>query len=179
MSLRDDVMQIPRYDTSSRPLSQTERVALFRKQLVDPKWVDAQGTRVFPFATSLSRLSPLTRNHKIAYLETELVGSAVGDAQGHVYVGQSGTGVVYALDDEKIYYRFPPRTSVVNPFFNGVRVFPPEIYRNDRLRDLPYSNSSWTFGLNQKGESVNQDIDLNSLTDIRLYIYYQDFTVTR
>jgi hypothetical protein len=29
---------------------------------------------------------------------------------------------------------------------------------------------------NQKDETENMDVDLNSLTDLRLYIYYTDFT---
>jgi hypothetical protein len=176
LSLRDDVLQIPRYADDGRALTTSERVALFRETLVQPRWLDANGHRVFPFATTLARLSPLTRNHKIAYIEAEIVGSAVGDTQGRVYLRQNGTGTVHALDDSKTFYRFPQRLAVINPFFNGVRVFPEEVYRNDRLRDRPYMNSSWDFVLNQRDESVNEDIDLNSLTDIRVFVYYQDFT---
>ncbi|HEY3497713.1 MAG TPA: hypothetical protein VGK73_23610 [Polyangiaceae bacterium] len=176
LSLRDDVLQIPRYADDGRPLTESERVGLFRETLGEPKWLDAHGHRVFPFATALSRLSPLTRNHKISYVEAEIVGSSVGDAQGRVYLSQNGTATVHALDDSKVFYRFPPRLAVINPFFNGVRVFPPEVYRNDRLRDRPYANSSWEFVLNQRDELVNEDVDMNSLTDIRVFVYYQDFT---
>ena len=60
--------------------------------------------------------------------------------------------------------------------FNGNRVFTPEVYRSYRMRDRPFVNTSWELVLNQKDEKANQDIDLNSITDIRLYIYYTDFT---
>ena len=93
-----------------------------------------------------------------------------------MYIGQSGTGLVHWLDGTEYYYRFPERLAVLNPFFNGVRAFTSDVYRNDRLRDRPYVNTNWEFVLNQRDESVNQDIDLNSLTDIRLFVYYTDFT---
>jgi hypothetical protein len=37
-------------------------------------------------------------------------------------------------------------------------------------------NSSWELVLDLHNESVNQDIDLNGLDDIQLYVYYTDFT---
>jgi hypothetical protein len=55
-------------------------------------------------------------------------------------------------------------------------VFTPEVYRNNRLRDRPYVNSNWELVFNQVDEQVNRDININSLSDIRLYIYYTDFT---
>jgi hypothetical protein len=70
----------------------------------------------------------------------------------------------------------PALTAVLDPFFNGVRVFTPEIYNNDRMRDRPVANSRWDLVINQKDEQVNLDINLNSVTDVRLYVYYTDFT---
>ena len=34
----------------------------------------------------------------------------------------------------------------------------------------------WELVFNKRDEQVNLDIDLNALTDIKLYIYYTDFT---
>jgi hypothetical protein len=65
---------------------------------------------------------------------------------------------------------------VVDSFFNGARVFGPEVYASDRLRDRPVSNSRWDLVINQRDESVNKDINLASLTDVRVYLYYTDFT---
>jgi len=135
-----------------------------------------QGYLTVPFATSLRRVSPLTRNHKLRRIEAEIIGSDVGDATGRVYVRQKGTGVVQTVAADPVYYRFPSRTAVVDTFFNGMRTFGPEIYSNDRLRDRPLINSRWDLVLNQRDEAVNQDIDLESLTDVRLYLYYTDFT---
>lgn len=176
ISLRDDVLAVPRLDGSGRALSQAERIAEFRRRISDGSYLDEHGYIVMPFSTALSRLSPLTRNHKVLALEAELIGSDVGDTVGRVYLRQKGTGMVVSVNDEKAYYRLPERTAVLNPFFNGVRAFGPEVYRSDRLRDRPFVNTHWELVLNQKDEHANQDIDLQSLSDVRLYVYYSDFT---
>jgi hypothetical protein len=176
LSLRDDILAIPTYDEKGNALTQAQRVELFRAALADPERIDSRGYIVIPFATSLARLSPLTRNHKISYLETEIIGSDVGDAVARVYVGQSGTGTVSAVEGERLYFRFPERTAVLDPFFDGVRTFDASVYRNDRMRDRPYANTTWELIFNQRDEQANQDIHLDSLTDVRLYVYYTDFT---
>jgi hypothetical protein len=176
VSVRDDVLQIPRIADNGQVLRESERVALFRAALKDTRRLDARGYLTIPFATGLERVSPLTRNHKLTFLEAELIGSSIGDGVGRVYLRQAGTGTIAALAEGKDYYRFPARTAVVNTFFNGVREFAPEVYRSDRLRDRPYSNTRWELLLNQRDEQANLDVDLGSLTDIRLYLYYQDFT---
>lgn len=176
ISLRDDILGIPRYDAGGVALCHADRIAAFRDALRDPQWLNPQGHLSIPFATSLARLSPLTRNHKIAQIEVEIVGSDVGDGVGRVYLSQGGTGMVRPLEGMDLYYRFPERTAVINPFFNGMRTFIPEVYLSRRLRDRPYVNTGWEIVLNQRDEVANQDVDLSSLTDIRLYVYYTDFT---
>jgi hypothetical protein len=176
VSLRDDVLGIPRTDTSGRALTQAERIALFRQRLTDPGFIDERGYRTIPFSTDLTRLSPLTRNHKITALEAEVIGADVGDTIGRIYVRQRGTGVVASVDNEKLYYRLPERTAVLNAFFNGVRTFGQDVYRSDRLRDRAFANTHWELVLNQLDEIANQDINLQSVTDIRVYVYYTDFT---
>lgn len=176
LSLRDDVLAIPRLDGAGRALTQSERIALFRERLGSASYVDERGYVAVPFATTLARLSPLTRNHKVLALEAELIGSDVGDTIGRVYVRQRGTGMVLSVAGARNHYRLPERTAVVNAFFNGVRVFGGEVYRSDRMRDRPFVNTHWEVVLNLKDERANQDIDLTSLTDVRLYVYYTDFT---
>ena len=176
ISLRDFVMDIPTEDTTGQPLSQSERVKMFRERLTDNSLLDKNGYRVMPFSLSESRLSPLTRNHKIAYMEAEFVGSRVGDSLGRLYLRNGGTSVVRPLDGANQYYRFPKHVAVINTFFNGQKVFPANLYQNQRLRDRPFLNSRWELILNQSDELANQDIDLNSLTDIKVYVYYRDFT---
>ena len=61
--------------------------------------------------------------------------------------------------------------------FGGVRFFDNTIYQNYRLRDRPFVNTQWELVINQRDEQVNQDFNLTDLTDIRLYVYYTDFTV--
>ena len=68
---------------------------------------------------------------------------------------------------------------VLNPFFNGGRdagPFDSTIYRNSRLRDRPLVNTAWDLIINRRSEEANADLNLQSLTDIRLFIYYSDFT---
>ena len=74
------------------------------------------------------------------------------------------------------FFAFPERSAGVGVFFNGKRTFPDSVYRNQRLQDRPIANTGWELVFNQKDEEVNEDVDLSSLTDIRLYIYYTDFT---
>ncbi len=177
LSMRDDVMQIPRLGEGGRALSEAERIELMRQRLADVDLLDENGYLVLPFRTDFAALSPLTRNHKIAFIETDVVGSNVGDRVGRVYLRPRGTGVIHGIDGELDYYLFPQRTAVINAFFNGNRVFTPEVYRAERLRDRPLVNTQWDLVINQRDEVVNQDIDLQSLSDIRLIMYYDDFTV--
>ena len=176
VSVKDDVLKIPRLGDDGVALSDEQRTALFRQKLKDVTLLDDHGYITMPFATSASELSPLTRNHKILGTEVELVGKGVGDSLGRIYVRQSGTGTVLGVNDDTQYYAFPTRTSVVNTFFNGVKDLDPSIYRSDRLRDRPFLNTGWQVVLNRKDESVNKDIRLDGIDDIKLYVYYTDFT---
>ena len=129
-----------------------------------------------PFSTTLARLSPVTRNHKIAHIEAEIIIDDNTDNIGRLYLRQAGTSVIMSVDGTPLRYRFPERLAVLDPFFNGTRVFAPEVYRNERLRDLPFVNTHWQLLFNQVDEVHNQDIDLNKITDILLLVYYTDFT---
>ncbi len=176
VSLRDDIMAIPRLDDAGVPIDHETRVQLFRDKLRDPALLDERGYTTLPFGTWLASVSPLTRNHKLSYVEAEIIGSDVGDELGRVYLRQVGTGAINGVDNHKSYYAFPKRTAVLNPFFNGHRQFGPEVYKNERLRDRPLVNGRWELVLNQRDELVNQDVNLSSLSDVRLYLYYTDFT---
>ncbi len=176
LSLRDDILRIPRVDDLGRALTKIERIDRMREALADPSLLDENGYLSIGFSTNFEALSPLTRNHKVLALEAELVGSEIGDTLGRVYLRQQGTSVIDGLYGAKVYYRFPERMAVINPFFNGTRVFERDIYRNERMLDRPYINTAWELVLNQRDEQVNQDINLQSLTDLRVYVYYSDFT---
>ncbi len=176
LSLRDDILEIPRLSARGQALSHTERVRLLRERLVSTSLLDERGYRVIPFGTRLDLASPLTRAHKIQHLEAEIDGTSVGDDLGRVYVTQRGTGVVQGVSGATSFYAFPERTAVLDVSFNGHQVFAPEVYKSERLRDRPLINTAWQLILNQRDEAVNQDIDLNALTDIRLYVFYTDFT---
>lgn len=176
VSLRDDILRIPYVDEDGIAISEVERTELLREKIRDVSLLDSRGYLRMPFATSIDDLSPLTRNHKVRFIEAEIVGDRVGDSLGRVYLTQRGTGMIRSVSGNNVYYSFPIRTAVLNPFFNGLRPLSEEIYRSERLRDRPLVNTGWDLVFNQKDETVNQDIDLASLKDIRIYLYYTDFT---
>lgn len=176
LSLRDDVLRIPYLRTTGTPMTEAERIQAMRDRLKDVKLLDSRGYLTLPFSTELRELSPLTRNHKVRHVEIDLQGSKMGDPVARVYLRMSGTGVVRNVSDATDYYVFPERTAVVNASLLGSKVYDPEVYRNYRFRDRPLVNTLWELIINQRDESVNRDIDLQSITDIRVLIYYSDFT---
>jgi hypothetical protein len=178
ISLRDDILGTPWLGANGMALSESDRLELFQQSLMDPELLDPNGYLTIPFSTNVETLSPLTRNHKILFIEAEVVGGDTGDTVGRVYLRQRGTGKIHSVTDEEIFYVFPERTAVINTFFNGERgIFATDdVFVNMRLRDRPYSNTLWELVLNQRDEEVNKDINLATLTDVRLYIYYTDFT---
>ncbi len=183
ISLRDDIFDIPTISTDEPgvALSAGERATLFTEKLTASQWLDGNGYIRIPFGTRLDEVSPVTRNHKIFYIEAEIQGADVGDAVGRVYLTQNGTGVIRNVEGEKQYYSFPERIAVVNTFFNGEKEIDADtilhsVYESNRFVDRPYANSEWELVFNGVDEAVNQDINLSSITDIRLYVYYTDFT---
>ena len=94
---------------------------------------------------------------------------------------QRGTATVRTIDDDRSFYRFPSRTAVINPSVNSTRQDPTlqgsqEIFRSYRLRDLPLINDNWELIFNNRDESVNQDIPIDRISEIALYVFYTDFT---
>jgi hypothetical protein len=178
ISLKDDIFRIPFIDGQGQALTADQRNALLREKLADPKLLDANGYLTIPFATTVKNLSPLTRDHKILWIEAELDGTNLGDNVGRVYVNQRGTGSVSSLSGGNNAYSLPQTNSVVDVFFSGNKPFDPSTYQNRRLRDRPVANTRWELVINQRDEVVNQDIDLQGLTDAKLYFYYTDFTAS-
>jgi hypothetical protein len=177
LSLRDDIFQIPRYSSDNLALTEAQRVGELRDRLRDVTLLDDRGYINISFATTLAELSPLTRNHKVSYVEAQILGSDVGDAVARIYLRQRGTGTVRGVDGEKGFYIFPERTAVINAIVGEERTFANDtVYINERLRDRPMANSHWELVLNQRDEAVNRDINLASIDDIFLYVYYTDFT---
>ena len=94
------------------------------------RYLDENGYLTIPFSYRTStELSPLTRNHKVLYfIEAEIIGSDVGDTVGRLYVRDStGTNV------DRVGGRTSGCTTasrigsaVLNPFFNGNRIFEPD-----------------------------------------------------
>ncbi|TNE46970.1 MAG: hypothetical protein EP343_21865 [Deltaproteobacteria bacterium] len=180
VSLRDDILKIAQTkpDKSARMLG--DRIAEFQQQLLSRDNLTPEGYVSFAFNLAVqgpnSVVSPITFNHKVLYIEAEIVGGELGDDVGRLYVWQKGTGVVRQADGTMKYYNLPARVAVINPYFNGTKVFEPNVYQNYRLQDRPLGNSQWVLQFNQASETANQDINIATIDDIRLYIYYSDFT---
>lgn len=175
VSLRDDILGIPRLGPDNTAITQDERKELMREALEDPRYRNGEGSLVFPFGTSIDKVSPKTLAHKVYFMEAEIL-PAMGDGLARVYLAQRGTGVLRNTEGGLNYVSLPERTAVLDVFFEGDRALTPEVYRNERLRERPLINSGWELGIDTKGEDVNGDLELGALDDIRLYIYYTDFT---
>lgn len=175
VSLRDDILDIPRLAGDNTALSQEQRQQLFRDEISKSRYRNAEGALVFPFRTLVEKLSPKTFDHKIAFAEAEIV-PTIGDDLGRVYIVQKGTGVVRNSDSDLVYYSLPERTAVVDTFFAGDRSLGDKVYMNDRLSERPVVNTDWELQLNLSDEAVNADLDPSALDDIRLYFHYTDFT---
>ncbi len=186
LSVVDDVFMIPRVDRGE-VRSPEQMAELFAERLASsPR--DERGAYIVDFRTSLDRLSPLTQNHKIRFVEIEFIGDDLGDDLGRVYIRQRGDGVGFLLqpDGQRKAYTLPQRTAVVDTFFNGERPLSDalglfegstiDIYRNERLRDRPLHHSGWQLILNLEDEYVNGDIDPSRIEDVRIYLWYTDFT---
>ncbi|HUU02235.1 MAG TPA: dickkopf-related protein [Myxococcota bacterium] len=181
ISLKNEVFDIERFDENNLPLTDGRRTQIMRDRISDSALLDSRGYITIPFATRLDDLSPLTRNHKVHYIEAQLLGGDLGDSVARVYLGQRGTGTVQGVDGKKSFYSFPERVAVLNAIVGEQRafsgnVFEGDVYRNKRMRDMPLVNSNWELTINQRDERVNQDVNLQSLDDVRLYVYYTDFT---
>lgn len=176
LSMRDDILQIPRVNEIGVPYTEKERFDMFRDRLASGALLDENGYITADFSIDFEDVSPLTRNHKITFLESELVGSGVGDQLAKVYVRMSGTSAIRELDGDLRFYTFPIRTAVSNAFVNGSKPFDAPIYRTLRFAERPLINSRWELLLNLVDEPDNEDLGLDGLTDIFLYFYYGDFT---
>ncbi|MFO0748154.1 MAG: hypothetical protein U1F43_21220 [Myxococcota bacterium] len=178
ISLMNDIFKIPKTDPSGADYSQGDRITMLRQRLADTSLLDENGYISIPFTTSIDDLSPLTRDHKIDYLVVDLNLNSYGDDDvARVYLRQKGTSVVHAIDGSTQYYRFPERTAVVDVMMNGNRdLLDPAILKSYRFRDRPYANTGWELVLNQRDEPVNRDLDLTTVNDIKIYLYYTDFT---
>jgi len=176
VSLRDDIFSVARTNDKGVALLPAERAELLREMLLSPDNLDGRGHIRIPFSTTLSQTSPATAIHKVVGVEAEIHGSDLGDRVGRIYLTSKGTSTLRGLDDVQQYLRTPEVTAVINPYFNGVRVFDNDVYRNDRLQDRAFVNTLWELTLNLKDEAENADINPNSITDIRLYFFYEDFS---
>jgi hypothetical protein len=174
LSLRDDILRIPRTDDAGAPLSISERGRRLREHLRDPWNLDTQGRLRFSFNTSFGSLSPRTRGHRIRYVEAEWIGPAPTDGLARVALVQRGTGIVAGPGRTQNFYPLPELATVINVFFQGDRRFDPELYRSRRLAGRPVVNTRWDLVIDRVGEAVNRNLDFEGLTDLRLYVVYED-----
>lgn len=182
ISLRDDILKLKQVDKDGKVLTVQQRINLMREKLASREFLNKDGYLSFNFTVSVGAdsnvVSPVTHNHKVLYIAADISHTSAGsDDVARVYIQQKGTGVVRASDGTFAYYALPQRTSVINATLNGDRKpFDPAVYRSFRLQDRPLANTQWVLQFNQSTEKSNQDIDLNSISDIVVYIYYTDFT---
>jgi len=177
VSLMNDIFRIRRLNEDGSTVVASERQARLRERLGDPGLLDRRGYLTIPFQTRLSSLSPATRNHKVFKVVAEISGEATDEGSARLYLVQGGTSAIHSVDGETLFYRLPEQTAVLNArFTTGAAGIDPAIYDNLRLRDRPMAATDWQLIINQRDEAINQDVDLQSVSDIVLFIYYTDFT---
>jgi hypothetical protein len=176
LSLRDDILKVPYLSPTGIALTESQRIKIMQDQLRDVRALDSNGYLTLPFSTNVRALSPLTRNHKIEHVEVDLQGGKMGDNVARVYLRMSGTGSVRTVNDETDFFVFPSRLAVINASLQGSKVYDSAVYRSYRFRDRPLVNTLWELVINQRDELVNKDIDLGTVSDIRVVLYYTDFT---
>lgn len=179
ISLVEDVLLAP-YQDEHGELTMQERVDFMRDALSDPQLLDEDGRLSIPFRTSLQELSPCTFNQQIRYIEMQLLGGDSVDLEADLMLWQEGTGIIEAVDGSRDYYSLPPALTVATPWMDTINrassVFDPSTYRRYEMRGRPFINTAWRLVFDQRNNRENQDIDLEQLTDIVLYVYYTDFT---
>jgi hypothetical protein len=175
LSLLNDVLRVSELGPNSAALTKQQQREAMRKLLAGNQYRDGDGRLVFPFSTVVDKLSPLTFNHKIKSIEAEIT-PKIGDDQARVYLVQRGTGVVKNTAGTLNYTALPRRQAVVDAFFEGKKPLDASVYGNETLRDRPVVNAAWDLVIDPQAEAVNRDLDLGALDDIRLYVYYTDFT---
>jgi hypothetical protein len=186
VSLCDDILAIPYYGPDSKIISTDDRRTMCENELLGPQHLDAQGYITIPFSTTSDALSPITRDHKILYIEADLDGTkqGVNDLSSvspvfvpRIYLRQKGTATVLGLDGSRTPYRFPERTAVIGMTYEGsMSGVDPTVFRSDRFKDRPFLNNGWEFVLNLRDEPANVYLKPQFISDIRVFIYYTDFT---
>lgn len=176
VSLRDDILRIPRTKEDGTAMSKDDQIQALHDRLKDPNLLDDRGYIRIPFNTSLDAVSPITSIHKLAYVEAEVHGTDLGDRIIRLYLTSKGTSSIRALDGSVQYHRMDPVTAVLNGIKGGNRTtLGPEVYRDTRLKDRPLVNSLYELTINFKDEQVNEDFNINSIDDVLLFLYYEDF----
>ena len=205
LSLRDDVLGVPRYDgdpqAGLRPLSHAERVEHFRRQLLASRQSDERGRISVAFSTELEDLSPRTWGHKVLSIEAQIVGSGLPEAAARLYLVQDGASVVRTADGDRLPYGLPPVTAVLDAGSGVARSAPPgtslpapllrgqrsgggevadaplgRYRRSFRFRGRPVVNSGWRLLLDLQDEPENAGLRLGMIDDVVLRIFYTDFT---
>ena len=179
LDLRDDILQIPWVNLNGSPLTATERQDLFMEAVSGSRYRDVEGNLNFSFSTDSSLVSPLTRNHKISFVEACLT-TLSGDLMARVYLNMRGTGSVRPLGggDANV-YGFPERIAVLNAYDCQGKDsrWDPGIWKNGTLTDRPLFNSEWVATVpTVVNESINASLRPSEFSNMKFYIYYKDFT---
>ena len=175
ISLRDEVLNVPLRDRTG-DLSSARRAAAFREALTSSRLLDRDGRLTIPFRTYREQLSACTFNHQIGSIETVFFGAPLGDADAEVWIRQDGIGEIRRVTHDVARYRLPDALMVARPYVANDPHYDPSVYRSYEFRERPFVNTSWSLVFDQKNNPDNQDVDLNNVENIVLYVHYSDFT---
>ena len=146
LSLRDDILNIPRLDAGGDATSIDRRAALLRGFLEETARRDVSGRIVVPFslAPPATSVMGVTHGDRVAAIELELDGLD-GDAASALYA--KGVSIIQRADNALAYNTFASKTA-------------------DKL---PLANSTWEL-------VIDPEVDLGVISDIKLVITYENDT---
>ena len=179
LSLKDDLLALPRLGEDGAPLTQAERTRMMRRAWLETSF-DPLAYHTATFSFGPERVSPLTVIHLFNFVAIDLAGSNLGDDMSRFYMRSRGTGQInrFGGAEDTRAYDIDDRLAVVSATHNGQGApdIEAEVYRSYRFYERPLINTRYELQFNPHDEQVNQDIHLGSLDDLLLVISYFDIT---
>ena len=162
LSLRDDILHIPRLGADGDATSIDRRAVSLRGFLEETARRDASGRIVIPFSLEppATSIDGITHNDRVMAIDVRI---SSGGSNASVEDGTAqakGVSVIHRADDETTYRVFSrdAATLTTGPAMQG-----------NSSAGVPLANSTWEL-------TIAPEVDLGGLSDIELVVYYSNRT---